>query len=91
MKTEHIQQGASFVKVLCGMGDQGEHKGCQDRGGNKWLHNLHKGYDSTDGQEVTASELSLAEEVAVNHEAANPTHDVRVVVGHLQGTVYKAK
>ena len=91
MKTEHITEGASFITVLCGLSKDLTRKGCNGRGGSKWLFDKHKGYDSNGGTEMTAEEISLAEEVAVNHEMANPTHDVRVVVGHLEGTVYDSK
>jgi hypothetical protein len=75
-----IQQGASFLKVLCG----GE--GCYKHA-ERWLYNVHNGSDSSGGTPVTPEQLSEAYRIANEHEQATG-HTTRIVEGKLEGVIY---
>lgn len=74
MERDEVNQGAKFIKVLCGG------KGCHDKSGEKILFYEHNGYVSNGGADVSRQQEEHGEKIALQHERVT-NHNTRLIIG----------
>jgi hypothetical protein len=70
----HTYLGAFFGRAVCDT--------CRTSVGNRWLEDIHNGYESSGGKELDDREKRTIYNAAKFHDQRHPSHKIRVLFGH---------
>jgi hypothetical protein len=73
-REEHSYAGAFYGRAIC--------ETCRSSVGNTWLEDIHNGYESSHGKELTDQQKKCIYNSAKKHDKQHPKHQIRILFGH---------